>query len=75
MNLPLRSMGSAIRKSQPKMFWLSASHLASKESFLAEYKEFVASIPQETVIVLGGRALDDQIRPHMKYTAHCDNLQ
>lgn len=75
VNLPLRSMGSAIRKSQPKMFWLSASHLASKESFLAEYKEFVASIPQETVIVLGGRALDDQIRPHMKYTAHCDNLQ
>ncbi len=75
VNLPLSTMAVAVNRQQPKLFWLSVSHVEDRETFLADYRSFTAQIPAETVIVLGGRALDDRIRPHMKYTAHCDNLQ
>lgn len=75
INLPLKTLAAAIRRSAPKMFWLSVSHIEDTEFFLRSYREFCDLIPKETVIVLGGRALDDRIRPHLKYTAHCDNLQ
>ena len=75
VNLPLRSLAAAVRRSNPKMFWLSVSHIEDIEKFLSSYREFCDQIPKETVIVLGGRALDDRIRPQLRYTAHCDNLQ
>jgi MerR family transcriptional regulator, light-induced transcriptional regulator len=75
VNLPLKTLAAAIRRSAPKMFWLSVSHIEDREFFLQSYREFCELIPKETVIVLGGRALDDRIRPHLRYTAHCDNLQ
>ena len=75
VNLPLRTLAVAVRRSTPKLFWLSVSHIEDTEDFLRSYREFCNMIPTETVIVLGGRALDDRIRPQLKYTAHCDNLQ
>lgn len=75
VNLPLKSLAAAVRRSSPKLFWLSVSHIEDNERFLSSYREFCDNIPKEMVIVLGGRALDDRIRPQLKYTAHCDNLQ
>lgn len=75
INLPLKTLAAAVRRSTPKLFWLSVSYIEDTEDFLASYREFCDVVPKDLVIVLGGRALDDRIRPHLRYTAHCDNLQ
>lgn len=73
-NLPLETIVAAVDELKPKMVWLSVSHLESPEKFVAEYAEFYSALPQDTLVVLGGRALTDQLRPQLKYTGFCDSM-
>jgi MerR family transcriptional regulator, light-induced transcriptional regulator len=75
VNLPLDTILEAVRIERPKLFWLSVSHLVDQEKFVEDYAKFWSSLPRETVVVVGGRALTDLLRPRLKYTAHCDTLQ
>ena len=74
-NLPFETIAQAVRTYQPKLVWLSVSHLADEDSFVREYRVFQGQLPVETIVVLGGRALHDGLRPQLKYTGHCDNMQ
>ena len=75
VNLPLNTILEAVRIERPKLFWLSVSHLNDQDKFVEDYSCFWNSLPRETVVVVGGRALTDGLRPKLKYTAHCDTLQ
>lgn len=74
-NLPFATIASAVATYQPRLLWLSVSHLDNEERFVQEYREFQSHLPAQTIVVLGGRALHDNLRPRLKYTGHCDNMQ
>lgn len=74
-NLPLPTIAAAVQQHQPRMLWLSVSHLEDQEAFVSGYAKLAEVLPKETVVVIGGRALTDDLRPHLKYHGHCDNMQ
>jgi methanogenic corrinoid protein MtbC1 len=74
-NLPFETLASAIATHRPRLFWLSVSHIENIPTFLRRYQDFAESLPKEVTMVVGGRALTDEVRPKMKYAAHCDNLR
>jgi MerR family transcriptional regulator, light-induced transcriptional regulator len=74
-NLPLSTLFAAVRQHRPRLLWLSVSHIANPEEFVEQYREFRSDLPPDLLIVVGGRALTDDLRPQLAYTAHCDTLQ
>lgn len=74
-NLPLASLGEAIKRHRPQLFWLSCSHLAEEERFLEEYSNLYEEFGMSVAFVVGGRALSESMRQNMKYAAFCDNMQ
>ncbi len=74
-NLPFETIAQAVRTYRPKLLWLTVSHLEDEGSFVRSYHEFKCQLPAETIVILGGRALTDDLRPKLKYTGHCDNMQ
>jgi len=73
-NLPWETLRQAVRDYRPKLFWLSVSTPVEAGEFLTNYSKFIADLPSDVMVVVGGRGLTDQLRPRMRYTAHCDNL-
>jgi excisionase family DNA binding protein len=73
-NLPWETMQQAVADYRPKLFWLSVSTPLDAETFLGGYQKFVEQLPSDVLVIVGGRGLTDQLRPRMRYTAHCDNL-
>ncbi len=74
-NLPFETMLAAVNVHRPKLFWVSVSHIEDREQFIEGFQFFLEKIPRDTPVVVGGRALDDSIRPQLRFTAHCDNLR
>lgn len=74
-NLPLETVLAAVEQHKPKMVWLSASHLTDPQKFASEYSKFFNALPRSVLVVLGGRALSDELRPQLQYTGFCDNMQ
>ncbi len=74
-NLPLSTVVAAVQEHQPRLLWLSVSHLASTVDFASEYAQLLEGLPSNVLIVVGGRALTDELRPQLSYTAHCDNMR
>lgn len=72
--LPLATMLAAIKRHRPKLFWISVSHVRDEAAFLAEYDAFFHEASQYTLLAVGGRALDSEMRSAMHYTAFCDRL-
>ena len=74
-NLPLASLGEAIKSHRPRMFWLSCSHVADEAVFLEGYNKLYDEYGMSVAFVVGGRALSESMRHSMKYAAFCDNMQ
>ncbi len=74
-NLPFPSLLAAIRDHRPRLVWITVSHIENRDRFLDEYAKFAKGLPTDVTLVVGGRALDDSIRPQLPFTAHCDNLK
>ena len=74
-NIPFDSLLSAARKHMPRIFWLSISHVQDNKSFLVHFEEFTRRLPKGIMLVVGGRALTDDLRPKMVYSAHCDGME
>lgn len=72
--LPLTTMLAAIRRHQPKMFWISVSYISDEAKFLADYDAFFHEASRFTIVAVGGRALHSELRNAMHYTAFCDRL-
>ena len=74
-NVPLVSLSHAAEAMQPKLFWLSVSGMLQPEPFIAAQNQFANSLHEDTTLVIGGRAVCEQVRPRLRYTAHCEGLQ
>ena len=72
--VPLRSLKKAILEKSPRLFWLSVSSIKDEETFVAEYLDLFDAC-DNLAIVLGGRALTEQLRARIQYTSYCENLQ
>jgi methanogenic corrinoid protein MtbC1 len=74
--LPAATLCAAIRDTQPKLFWLSVSHIPSVPQFLEQYATIFDTARQHNIpVAVGGRALDQSIRREMHYSAFCDTLR
>ncbi len=74
-NLPLSTIAAAVHDNKPQMLWLSVSYLENPQQFAREYQSFHADLPSDLFVIVGGRALTDELRPNLTYTGHCDNMQ
>ncbi|MHB0959768.1 MAG: MerR family transcriptional regulator [Pirellulaceae bacterium] len=75
VDLPFETLHAAIRRHQPRLFWLSCSHLTNENEFLVRYARLHDEFGQEVAFVVGGQALNASVRQHMKFTSYCENMR
>jgi methanogenic corrinoid protein MtbC1 len=73
--LPLATLVRAVDQLQPKLLWLSVSHLDDKRQFVADYGEFWRQVKGRVAVVLGGQALHLELRRQICSSAFCDTLE
>ena len=75
-SIPISSLMTAVIEQKPRLFWLSASYVENADQFVTEFNELyrVASA-QGTAVVVGGCALNENIRPRLSYSAYCDTMR
>lgn len=74
-NLPAESYAQAAKDYQPQLVWLSVSTIDDTATFVEQFNWLAERLSDETSLLVGGRALNDEIRPQLNYTAHCDSLR
>lgn len=74
-DLPLASLVQAVKDYQPSLVWLSVSSVADPDRFVREQNKLADSLGSDVSMIVGGRGLDDELRPRLRYTAHCDSLR
>jgi methanogenic corrinoid protein MtbC1 len=75
-SIPFASLVKAVHETKPKLFWLSVSHIREGLDFVTEFATLSqACVTTGTALTVGGRALTEDLRKRMTYSAHCDNMQ
>lgn len=74
-SVPMTSMTAAIRKYNPRVFWMSVTHIDDEAAFLERYEQFASELPKGVMLVVGGQALTDRLRPKMEFAAYCDSMK
>lgn len=76
-SLPFDSMAAAIRENQPRLFWLSVSHIPDQQAFQDGFARLHATAAEMgTALAVGGFALrDESLRQRLRYSAFCDTMQ
>jgi len=74
-NLPFETLAAAIKEHRPRLFWMSVSHVDSRDHFLQGYSDLYETFGLDVAFAVGGRALDEELRKEMKYAAYCDNFE
>jgi methanogenic corrinoid protein MtbC1 len=76
VSIPFSSLTSAIQQNRPKVFWLSVSHIREGLDFVTEFATLSrACTSNGTALVVGGRALTDDLRQRLTYSSFCDTMQ
>jgi excisionase family DNA binding protein len=74
-NTPLASFRRALAEFQPRLLWLSVSHLEDVERFPCEYRGLYQEAAQTgTAVAVGGRALTEAVRAALPYTTFGDGM-
>jgi excisionase family DNA binding protein len=73
-NVPLASAAEAVRRTQPKLIWLSVSHIVDEERFSADYHDFYEQVRPYGPVVLGGRALTAELCSALASALCCNKL-
>ncbi len=74
--LPAATLGEAVRENRPQLLWVSVSCIDSVPQFLDEYARLYETAAElGTAVAVGGRALTEEIRQQMVYSAYCDTLR
>ncbi len=73
--LPFPTLVAAARDQNPRLFWLSISAITDEAAFLSAFSQFRQSLPADTFLAVGGRALQEGTRQKMQYSAYGDNLK
>ena len=74
-NLPAETMSAAIKSYRPQIFWLSCSHIEDRATFIRNYNALFDEFGQDVAFVVGGNALDAELRDEMRFAAYCDSMQ
>jgi len=75
-SIPVDSLTKAVSDLRPKLFFASVSHIADEVRFVDCFSRLAETCRNTgTALVVGGRALNDTLRPQLLYSAHCDTLQ
>ena len=75
VNLPLRSLANATVEYRPKLVVLSINHLPDRDHFIREYLSFYeTAVDANAAVILGGQALDEELRSMLRYTAFGDRM-
>jgi excisionase family DNA binding protein len=73
-NLPFNSFRKAVDVEQPRLLWISISHIDSAAELQQELNDFAAEISRFTTLVIGGQAVTTSIRSGLKSVVCCDNM-
>jgi excisionase family DNA binding protein len=74
--LPADTLSQALRENRPQLLWISVSYIESLGEFLNDYARLYATATElGTAVAVGGRALSEEIRQQMDYSAFCDTLR
>lgn len=72
---PSEALTIAIREREPRLFWLSVSRVGSEEDFVQRFHAVYRTAEAcGTALAVGGRALTEEIRRRITYSAYCDNM-
>lgn len=75
-NLPAATLIAALQQQRPRLFWLSASHIADTSEFVRDFNKIADEAQSLKIpIILGGRALTAELRQQLVFTACCENLR
>ena len=75
VNLPLRSLANATVQYRPKLVFLSINFLRDEDHFIREYLSFYETVAEtNAAVIVGGQALDAELRSRLRYTAFGDRM-
>src|SRR5271166_5235101 len=75
VNLPLRSLANATLQYRPKLIFLSINYLPQQDQFIREYLSFYEiAARNNAAVIVGGQALDAELRSRMRYAAFGDRM-
>lgn len=74
VDLPTESFIQAAHDFQPQMVWLSVSTIMDVPRFITDQIRMANGVGEDVPVLIGGRALTDEVRPRLVYTAFCDSL-
>jgi MerR family transcriptional regulator, light-induced transcriptional regulator len=75
-SIPFASLVKAVQKTEPQLFWLSVSHIREGLDLVTEFAALSqACVATGTALAVGGRALTEDLRQRMTYSAYCDTMQ
>lgn len=75
IGLPAETLCAAIDEVKPALFWLSVSTISDPHLYLRQHEQvYQAATRRGTALVVGGRALTEDLRHEMRYSAYCDTL-
>lgn len=74
--LPFLTLRQALCDTRPRLFWLSVAVIRDLEQFLAEFDRMQqVAAENDVALVVGGKALTEDVRRRMRYTAYCDTFR
>jgi methanogenic corrinoid protein MtbC1 len=71
--LPFATLRAALLEHQPRLFWLSVSHIRDEAEFLAGWSALCAAAPRGSTFVAGGQALTESLQKQMPQASFCSN--
>jgi methanogenic corrinoid protein MtbC1 len=75
-SIPISSLVKSVQDTKPALFWLSVSHIRDGLDFITDFAALSdACRAADTALVVGGRALTEEFRKRMTYSAYCDTMQ
>lgn len=74
-SLPIPSLIEALGKLKPKLCWVSVSHIADLDSYIAGLNDlYRATHDAGIALAIGGRAIDDALCERIRYSVRCGSL-
>ena len=75
-SIPEDSFRAAVQELRPRICWLSVSHVADGEKFVAELGDLHRAAQKVgTALVVGGRGFTEEFRRRCDYTVYCERLK
>ena len=75
VNVPRFSIEKAVEEIRPRLVCISTSFVKLEEEFLNDMKILHQKVKlMGATLIIGGQALSDELRQHLSYDIHCDNL-